>query len=64
MHEYGPMTAARAASIISPITSALDAAHATGLVHRDVKPADILIDVRPDRSDHVYLARSVRLEAS
>jgi Protein kinase domain len=52
----GPMPPARAVAIISPVASALDAAHAHGLLHRDVKPANMLVDVVPGRPDHVYLS--------
>ena len=53
----GPLDLDRTVSILRQVGAALDAAHARGLVHRDVKPGNILIASGPGREDpdHVYL---------
>ncbi|MGH3418119.1 MAG: serine/threonine-protein kinase [Streptosporangiaceae bacterium] len=60
LSRHGPLPLGKAWRVIAQIASALDAAHAHGLIHRDVRPANILLD-SDDAGDrgtggHAYLS--------
>jgi serine/threonine-protein kinase len=55
VRQHGPLDVDRALRLIAPILQALDYAHAKRFVHRDVKPANILVSCQ-DSEEHASLA--------
>ncbi len=57
LERQGRLPVDRAVAICAQVASALDAANGRGLVHRDVKPANMLLaESAEGRADHVYLS--------
>ena len=55
LRREGPLEPSRAIELVGQLAEALDAAHARGLIHRDVKPSNVLV-AREGPREHVYLA--------
>ncbi|MFD7653715.1 serine/threonine-protein kinase [Actinosynnema sp. NPDC059797] len=52
----GPLPPARTLTLLGQVAEALDMLHGKGLVHLDVKPANVLVTTKEASREHVYLA--------
>ncbi|MEV0680916.1 serine/threonine-protein kinase [Actinosynnema sp. NPDC050436] len=52
----GPISPARTLTLLGQVAEALDMLHGKGLVHLDVKPANVLVTTKEASREHVYLA--------
>ncbi|HKN55158.1 MAG TPA: serine/threonine-protein kinase [Amycolatopsis sp.] len=52
----GPIAPSRALALLDQVADALDTLHNRGLVHLDVKPANVLVTSRETSREHVYVA--------
>ncbi|HLY29227.1 MAG TPA: serine/threonine-protein kinase [Aggregatilineales bacterium] len=49
---FSPLTAWQ---ILNPVAQALEYAHGRGIIHRDIKPGNMLVEARSDTGNHLYL---------
>jgi tRNA A-37 threonylcarbamoyl transferase component Bud32 len=56
LDDGGPLDIDEVVSILGPVADALDQAHASGVIHRDVKPSNVLVGELESKGRRVYLS--------
>ncbi len=55
MKEEGALDEKRAVDLCKQMLAGLEAAHAAGIVHRDLKPSNMIVEKKPDGSEHIKI---------